>query len=44
MSTISDTDLLEALNWRYATKKFDATRRIPAATWETLRNAAKSTP
>lgn len=44
MSTISETDLLKALNWRYATKKFDATKRIPDATWETIRKAASLTP
>jgi len=44
MSTISETDLLKALNWRYATKKFDATKHIPDATWETLRKAASLTP
>jgi nitroreductase len=44
MSTISETDLLKALNWRYATKKFDASKHIPDATWETLRKAASLTP
>ena len=44
MSTISDTELLKALNWRYATKKFDSTKRIPDATWEAIRNAARLTP
>jgi nitroreductase len=44
MSTISDTDLLKALNWRYATKKFDSTKRIPDASWEAIRNAARLTP
>jgi len=44
MSTLSETDLLKALSWRYATKKFDAAKKIPAATWETLRKAASLTP
>jgi nitroreductase len=44
MSTISETDLLKALKWRYATKKFDSTKHIPDATWETLRQAASLTP
>lgn len=44
MSTISEADLLKALNWRYATKKFDSTKRIPDATWETIRKAASLTP
>jgi len=43
MSTISDADLLKALSWRYATKKFDHSKRIPEATWETLRKAASLT-
>jgi nitroreductase len=43
MSTISETDLLKALSWRYATKKFDPSKRIPEATWETLRKAASLT-
>ncbi len=36
MSTLSTSQLLGALNWRYATKKFDATRRIPADVWSAL--------
>ena len=31
--------LLQALQWRYATKVFDASRRIDAATWQTLEEA-----
>lgn len=34
--TISGSALLQALNWRYATKAFDPQRRIAAATWEAL--------
>lgn len=33
---VSEAALLEALQWRYATKAFDANRKIPAATWEAL--------
>jgi nitroreductase len=36
---IKDAQLLEALNWRYATKAFDPNRKIPAATWKTLQEA-----
>ena len=36
MTPIADTQLLSALNWRYATKKFDPVRKIPAGTWTTL--------
>lgn len=34
--TTSSATLLEALNWRYATKKFDSAKRIPAPLWSTL--------
>lgn len=37
--TIPETQLLEALKWRYATKAFDPARRIPAATWSALEEA-----
>jgi nitroreductase len=36
--------LLEALQWRYATKVFDATRKIPADVWQTLERALVLTP
>ncbi len=36
MNPISTATLLEALHWRYATKKFDPTRKIPAETWAAL--------
>ena len=29
-------ELLDALNWRYATKQFDPTRKIPDETWDAL--------
>jgi len=38
MPTGPDT-LLQALRWRYATKAFDASRRIDAPTWEALEQA-----
>lgn len=44
MSSISSSTLLEALNWRYATKKFDATKKIPADTWTTLEQALVLAP
>ena len=44
MSTITNEALLEQLNWRYATKKFDASRTIPADTWATLEQALLLTP
>lgn len=33
---IPDTQLINALTWRYATKTFDASKIIPEATWRTL--------
>ena len=38
------SDLIDHLNWRYATKVFDATKTIPAATWKTLEEALILTP
>lgn len=42
--TPSQAPLLDALKWRYATKKFDPSRRIPAETWETLEHSLALTP
>ena len=42
--TISSEKLLDALRWRYATKKFDPTRKIPAATWDALEESMVLTP
>ncbi|GLH72462.1 NAD(P)H-dependent oxidoreductase [Geothrix limicola] len=39
MNTISGESLLQQLNWRYATKKFDATKKISAADWAVLEEA-----
>ena len=36
--------LLEALNWRYATKVFDPEAKIPSATWAALEQAMVLTP
>ncbi len=36
--------LVAALNWRYAVKKFDPTRMIPAETWTALEQALVLTP
>jgi nitroreductase len=33
---VSNDDLLAAFRWRYATKRFDATRKISSQDWETL--------
>ena len=36
--------LLDALQWRYATKVFDATKKIPADVWSALEKALVLTP
>ena len=36
--------LLNQLRWRYAVKKFDASRRIPEATWDVLEEALVLAP
>lgn len=38
------TDLLSALNWRYATKVFDSSKPISATTWSELEEALLLTP
>jgi nitroreductase len=44
MSSLNPQQLLQALNWRYATKIFDATKKIPAEIWQTLEQALVLTP
>lgn len=44
MNTLTTTELLSALNWRYATKSFDATRKLPAETVEALLDALVLAP
>ncbi|HWA10997.1 MAG TPA: NAD(P)H-dependent oxidoreductase [Opitutaceae bacterium] len=44
MASASPSGLLEALNWRYATKKFDPTKTIPPETWAALEHALVLTP
>jgi len=39
MSTMTGDSLLEQLTWRYATKKFDAARKISEADWAALEQA-----
>ncbi|MDR2675462.1 MAG: NAD(P)H-dependent oxidoreductase [Opitutaceae bacterium] len=41
---ISGGRLLAALNWRYATKQFDASKKIPAGTWGTLEETLRLAP
>lgn len=40
----SPNELLEALNFRYATKLFDTTRKIPAETWAAIEESLVLTP
>ena len=43
-TAISHDTLLAALNWRYATKKFDPAKKIADATWAVLEQALILTP
>ncbi len=42
--TVPGDQLIERLQWRYATKKFDATRKIPADVWSALEKSATLAP
>jgi nitroreductase len=44
MSAISGESLLQQLKWRYATKKFDPTKKISAVDWAMLEEALILTP
>ena len=44
MTPIPSSQLLDALNWRYATKKFDPARKIPADLWSALEQALVLSP
>ena len=44
MNNGTPRQLLDALQWRYATKVFDTTRKIPADVWQTLERALVLTP
>jgi nitroreductase len=44
MKTLAPSELLAALNWRYATKKFDPARKIPTETWSALEQALVLSP
>lgn len=43
-TTINSDTLLHQLNWRYATKQFDASRKITPQDWATLEQALLLTP
>jgi nitroreductase len=44
LAPVSPATLTDALHWRYATKKFDAARTIPDATWAALEQALLLAP
>ncbi len=44
LMTTSPDKLLAALRWRYATKRFDPSRKIPAATWDAIEESLVLTP
>jgi nitroreductase len=44
MTPVPTQTVTDALQWRYATKKFDATRTIPAETWAALERALVLAP
>ncbi len=37
-------EVIKALQWRYATKKFDSTQKIPSPLWQTLEETLRLTP
>ena len=44
MSQVNPQQLVQALEWRYATKVFDATKKIPSEIWAALEQALVLTP
>jgi nitroreductase len=44
MTPITTSQLTDALQWRYAVKKFDAAKKIPASTWATLEDSLVLAP
>ena len=44
MNNGTGQQLLDALQWRYATKVFDVAQKIPAGVWQTLERALVLTP
>jgi nitroreductase len=44
MNPIPASQLLDALTWRYATKKFDPAKKIDAATWSALEQSLLLAP
>lgn len=44
MKPIPESTLIDALNWRYAVKVFDASRKIPDTTWRALEDSLLLSP
>lgn len=44
MATLNAEDIIEQLNWRYATKEFDSSKKIPTETIAALQEALVLTP
>jgi len=44
MHPVSPDVVVRQLEWRYATKKFDSTKKIPAADWDALERSLVLTP
>lgn len=44
MTPISTSQLTDALQWRYAVKKFDSAKKIPASTWASLEESLVLAP
>jgi len=44
MNYLNDDQLISALNWRYAVKKFDSNKKIKDGTWQTLEQSLILTP
>ncbi len=44
MPTITPNSLVDALQWRYATKQFDASKKIPSDTWDKIEHSLVLTP
>ena len=44
MATLTNLELIERLNWRYAVKKFDVDRPISQSNWDTIEQALVLSP
>lgn len=44
MKNMTNEKLIESLEWRYATKKFDPTKKISSSDWEAIEKALILTP